>query len=328
MIRFALLILIAVGFAADASAAGITHSFVSTNGDPADASLIGATKWNAEHAVGVTGILKGSAGAIVAATGGTDYLTPSGSGASLTGLTAAQVGLGNVTNESKATLFTAPTFTGKTALGAGTVTTPALEFTSGVIETSVDAGDVEYDGKVLYFTPQGAQRGVIPAQQVVALSSAYTQGSALSINTLTKLFNATTNGQVSVSAATAYLFDCNFSLSALSSTSGSIGFGFILANSASLTSIDYEALVTKGAAGAATPVITHGVAATNTTVSAANVTTTAHGRISGIIRVNAAGTIAPAYSVSVAATPVTGANSFFTFSPIGANTVTTVGQWQ
>jgi len=40
----------------------------------------------------VTGVLKGSSGALVAATAGTDYLAPSGSGAALTGITAAQVG--------------------------------------------------------------------------------------------------------------------------------------------------------------------------------------------------------------------------------------------
>jgi hypothetical protein len=40
----------------------------------------------------VTGVLKGAGGAVEAATAGTDYLTPSGSGAALTGITAAQVG--------------------------------------------------------------------------------------------------------------------------------------------------------------------------------------------------------------------------------------------
>lgn len=39
-------------------------------------------------------------------------LAANGNGSSLTGLTAAQVGLGNVTNESKATMFASPTFTG------------------------------------------------------------------------------------------------------------------------------------------------------------------------------------------------------------------------
>jgi hypothetical protein len=40
----------------------------------------------------ITGVLKGNGTAVSAATAGTDYLTPSGSGASLTGITAAQVG--------------------------------------------------------------------------------------------------------------------------------------------------------------------------------------------------------------------------------------------
>jgi hypothetical protein len=40
----------------------------------------------------VTGVLKGAGGAVEAATAGTDYLAPSGSGAALTGITAAQVG--------------------------------------------------------------------------------------------------------------------------------------------------------------------------------------------------------------------------------------------
>lgn len=40
----------------------------------------------------VTGILKGNATAISAATAGTDYVTPTGSGATLTGITASQVG--------------------------------------------------------------------------------------------------------------------------------------------------------------------------------------------------------------------------------------------
>ncbi len=43
---------------------------------------------------------------------GTNVLAPNGNGSALTGLTASQVSLGNVTNESKATMFTSPTFTG------------------------------------------------------------------------------------------------------------------------------------------------------------------------------------------------------------------------
>jgi len=65
-----------------------------------------------------------------------------GNGASLTGLTATMVGLGNVTNESKATMFSSPTFTGTVtmqqavelysspSISANAVT---LNFTNGAI---------------------------------------------------------------------------------------------------------------------------------------------------------------------------------------------------
>lgn len=49
---------------------------------------------------------------------GTNVLAPNGNGSALTGLTASQVNLGNVTNESKATMFTNPAFTG-TPTGIG-----------------------------------------------------------------------------------------------------------------------------------------------------------------------------------------------------------------
>ena len=50
----------------------------------------------------ITGLVKGNGtSAFSAAIAGTDYLTPSGSGASLTGITATQVGLGNVSNDTQ-----------------------------------------------------------------------------------------------------------------------------------------------------------------------------------------------------------------------------------
>jgi hypothetical protein len=52
-----------------------------------------------------------------------------------TGITAAMVGLGNVTNESKATMFTSPTFTGTPVLLTATATsllaTGSIGYTTG-----------------------------------------------------------------------------------------------------------------------------------------------------------------------------------------------------
>src|SRR4030095_6983206 len=59
-----------------------------------------------------------SDGTIKSTINGSTLVTP-------TGVTAAMIGLGNVTNESKATMFTSPTFTGNAVLGtpaSGTLT--------------------------------------------------------------------------------------------------------------------------------------------------------------------------------------------------------------
>ena len=74
----------------------------------------------------LTGIISGGSGTNYSNTNVASYLTSAsittsgnisanyftGNGASLTGLTSTMVGLGSVTNESKATMFTSPTFTG------------------------------------------------------------------------------------------------------------------------------------------------------------------------------------------------------------------------
>jgi len=60
--------------------------------------------------------------------------------------------------------ITTPTITGA-VLAAGTASVASLTFTSGTNLTSATAGAIEYDGKVIYATPQGTQRGVVPGMQ-------------------------------------------------------------------------------------------------------------------------------------------------------------------
>lgn len=90
----------------------IKHKFNSGIPDGLDPALVKPSDWNNDHFVDFDGLSKSVSGVLVQALPGTDYLTPTGSGATLTGITAAQVGLGNVTNESKTTMFTSPAFTG------------------------------------------------------------------------------------------------------------------------------------------------------------------------------------------------------------------------
>lgn len=99
---------------------------------------------------------------------GTNVLAPNGNGSALTSMTAGQVGLGNVTNESKATMFTSPTFTGTiqtfnqnttgTAAGLSAPLSFANGGNTGSAATSATTGamTVSMTTSVITITPTGA----------------------------------------------------------------------------------------------------------------------------------------------------------------------------
>lgn len=158
-------------------------------------------------------------------------------------------------------------------------------------------------------------------EQFMALTTAYTGTSTTSLQ---KLFNVPTNGAFNVSAATSYFFEGEFDLSAMSSTTGTFGFGFL--GTATITSVKYTAESIKSAIGTPTaPLMTTAIAATATQLNATTTNTVGHARLSGIVRINAAGTLIPAFNVSVAAAAVVGVNSWFRLVPIGTGTTTSSG---
>lgn len=67
--------------------------------------------------------------------------------------------------------------------------------------------------------------------------------------------------------------------------------------------------------------------AANVTIVTANTTTTGHAKITGKVRVNAGGTLIPSVSLGVAAAAIVGTDSYFRIWPVGAGTVTNVGNW-
>jgi len=218
------------------------------------------------------------------------------------------------------------TLTGKTltsaALSAGTATAAPLNLTSGTNLTTATAGAMEYDGTVFYATPTVSQRGVIMAEQIILLQAAYTLTSQTAAQ---KLFNTPTSGQVTLTTGT-YEFECFYSLSAMSATSGS--FGFALGGTATLTQFFY-ATAQKGAAAVATATATQSTynVAANTTLATASVNTVGYAQISGIINVSASGTVIPQVSLGIAAAAVVGIGAYFRIRPIGSTTVTSVGNW-
>ena len=218
------------------------------------------------------------------------------------------------------------TLTGKTltssVLSAGTATAAPLNLTSGTNLTTATAGAMEYDGTVFYATPTASQRGVIMAEQIILLQSAYTLTSQTAAQ---KLFNTPTSGQVTLTTGT-YEFECFYSLSSMSASSGS--FGFALGGTATFTQF-FWSLAQKGAAAVATATATQSTynVAANTTLATASVNTVGYANISGIINVSASGTIIPQVSLGVAAAAVVGIGAYFRIRPIGSTTVTSVGNW-
>jgi hypothetical protein len=268
-------------------------------------------------------------------------LTTTGSGASLTGipLTVSNAdGTLTVTPTTGAVVASlalghANTWTGPQTFNAGqlicgpsTATNPSLKFTpaAAVLMTTAVAGDAEVDTNgVLYYSQAASSRGVVNAEQFISLTAAYTLTSQTAAQ---KLFNASTNGQITATASTTYEFECEFSLTGVSATSNA-GFGFAIGGTATLTSQGWSALAVKGTLATATaPALTYNTAA-NTSLCVATTGVNGIAKIRGFIRVNAAGTIIPQVSLITAAAAIVGVNSFFRMWPVGSNTVTTVGNW-
>lgn len=206
--------------------------------------------------------------------------------------------------------------------GAGATSYPPLKLLSGTLMTSAAAGAVEYDGTCFYGTAQASSRQVVDTEQLTTLTSPYTLTSQTAAQ---KLFNATTNGALTVEANTAYWFECFFTLSSMSASSGS--FGFALGGTAGITSQMWETEANKAALATAASAQNTVNTAANTTIVTANTTTTAWAKVWGKVRISTAGTLIPQVSLGVAAAAVVGADSYFRIWPAGATGVTAVGNW-
>jgi len=207
---------------------------------------------------------------------------------------------------------------------ATTTSSPAFNIAAGgTLQTSPSIGDVESDNKGMYFTRAAGERGVLPARQWIAIISPYTLTSQTAAQ---KLFNTPANGTLTVAGNTRFRFRCHFNLSAMSATSGS--FGFSIAGTASITSMEWSSTSLKAALGSvANPAFamwtaTSGTPLTTSTTSAIGFTT-----IEGTLRVGTGGTLIPSVSLTQAAAAVVGTDSWFEIEAIGSDTATSVGNW-
>ncbi|MGA1046551.1 MAG: hypothetical protein ACO3UU_00945 [Minisyncoccia bacterium] len=224
-------------------------------------------------------------------------------------------------------LLSGATFTGAVTLPVGTASLAPLIFQSGVLLTTVAGGRMEYDGRLHYLTPSSTAvggRAVAESTHYYSLSSNRTLSD---VATVQSIFGV----GLTVQATTTYEIEMLVSVSSTGVNSNSLGIGF--GGTATLTSIGYQVEVAQNATSAAT--LTSGsqafiAVATNTTITPAVATATYRNIwLKGIVRTNATGTFIPqlTYSAAPGAAPVVAANSYIKMTPIGINTVTTVGAW-
>jgi hypothetical protein len=225
--------------------------------------------------------------------------------------------------------ITGGTITGIQELAAlaGDATHGSMNFPSGVLQTSPTIGRFEFDGKSLYFTPAGTNRGSLAPLHIRLLIADDAGGT--NVNTAQPWFP--TMGTLTLPAATAYRFRGRL-ISTRSAGAVSHTTGLLFGGTATLTFITYEALWRTGDANAAAAVNALRIAvATNTPVKAASTATTEDTDIAvdGVVLINAGGTFIPQfiYSAAPGGAPTIKAGTFFELSPIGPNTGLSLGQW-
>jgi hypothetical protein len=191
------------------------------------------------------------------------------------------------------------------------------------------AGEFEYDGGELYFTPLATQRGLIPNMQYYRLNSAVVGTNA------TGAQNTLSVG-VTLSSNTVYAFQGFYALSKSAGTTSHIpsnsfggtatinNIGYVLSGSTS--SVSFTARLNAS---------TNFLWVTTASATAYDAATTSAAffhmvRVEGTVSVNAGGTFIPQYSLSAAPGGAysTQPGSYFAIWPVGAaGSNTSVGTW-
>jgi hypothetical protein len=224
----------------------------------------------------------------------------------------------------------AGTSTANAVIPAGTTAIAPVLFTSGTNLTSATAGAMEYDGKVIYATPQGTQRGVVPGSQFFRLNADLAGANATGAQSILGV-------GVTLSASTVYAFQLYFVLTkSAGATSRTVSLGF--GGTATLNNFAYNAVVNSvnsayptGALTSTPSTLDYNSASAIVIVAASTSTATqAMCNLQGTVSINAGGTFIPQYTLSAAPGGAysTVAGSYMLIYPISASGAnTSVGTW-
>ena len=209
--------------------------------------------------------------------------------------------------------------------GTTGITTPPIILNSTVLGTATP-GELEYDGKVPYFTPQGTQRGVVPGMQLYAPWVGVTGANATGAQSLFGV-------GATLSSNTSYIFEMAFYLSKSAGTTShtvSLTFGGTVT---AATGMFYQIVPTSNGTLTTNAVLGNFTSAFPFVVTGA-ITTAAYsiaGVCRGKINVSVGGTWIPQYSLSAAPGGAYNSPSGYGYVlvyPIGTNgSNISVGTW-
>lgn len=142
---------------------------------------------------------------------------------------------------------------------------------------------------------------------------------------------AAANDVITLPGATTYLFELFVQITGMGGTTRTTALEFD-AGTATLTSICYDATIATGAANTIYTVNPTGITAivaTAVVMNATVATAAAIIRARGVVRINAAGTFIPQikFSADPTGTLLAKKDSFFLMTPLGSNTVASIGSW-
>jgi hypothetical protein len=214
---------------------------------------------------------------------------------------------------------------GTVTLNAGTTTTQPLKLTSGTNLTTPVAGSVEYDGKLLYFSPATTIRAMTPSVYAYRNNAAVTLASSTANQSIFGL----TSG-VTVQASTIYEVEGLFYLTTTGTTSHNESFGFVLttATVSNMTIVAERKTTSVGASAVSVAVLT---AVTPVTLQSA--ITTAQNAVysfKGTIAFTTGGSINPvvAFSAAPGGTSTIAGGGWCKFTPVGTTgSNVSIGTW-
>jgi len=217
--------------------------------------------------------------------------------------------------------------TSNAVIPAGTTSLSPILLTSGTNLTSATAGAIEYDGKVVYGTPLGTQRGIVPTQQYYRLDSAYAGSNATGAQSLFGV-------GVTLSASTVYEFE-GFAILLKTAGVTSHTLSTLFGGTATINNIGYGTLGIDANGGVGTRSTAEAVSSIVTTAvvltGAMNVATQSiMFYLKGTVSINAGGTFIPQYSLSAAPGGAysTQIGSYIRINPLSASgAATNVGTW-